>query len=363
MNQTYGNLQIILVDDGSTDGSAQICDMYARQDERIQVIHKENGGLVSARKAGLEVAEGEYIGFVDGDDYVDIRFYEVMLKDMLENDVDFVHTGFICQDRGYDQFESKRYILSKENTYYFIKGLFGREPSIQITPSIWSKLFKKDFITRCYIRVPEEQSYGEDFVCICICLMEAKAVYLHKTALYHYSKRKGSLTDADYTTSIIGICQLYHSVWKVFQEYNEYGDLLSYYNSYIARHIFKTAMRMGRDKGCILTFYLEDVECLKGKSIVVYGAGKVGQDYYTQLCKYVPGGIIGWVDQRYQDYHFDYAEVQPVEQLQKLQYDTILIAIKDRDRADQIKIDLVKSWHVPEEKIMWQRPALYMDDV
>ena len=77
MEQTYKNLQIILVDDGSTDTSGEICDRYAKKDIRIQVIHKKNGGLVSARNAGLEAAAGEYVGFVDGDDYIDIGFYEV----------------------------------------------------------------------------------------------------------------------------------------------------------------------------------------------------------------------------------------------------------------------------------------------
>ena len=75
-NQTYKNLEIILVDDGSTDGSATICDAFAKKDDRIVVIHKENGGLTSTRKAGVNIATGKYIGFVDGDDWIDEDMYE-----------------------------------------------------------------------------------------------------------------------------------------------------------------------------------------------------------------------------------------------------------------------------------------------
>ena len=73
--QTWENLEVLLVDDGSTDNSGQICEDFARRDVRIRVVHKPNGGLVTARKAGLELAEGDYIGFVDGDDYIESGFW------------------------------------------------------------------------------------------------------------------------------------------------------------------------------------------------------------------------------------------------------------------------------------------------
>ena len=86
--QTYSNLEIILVDDGSTDSSGRICDEYAKKDNRIRVIHKKNGGLSSARNEGIKAATGEYIAFVDGDDWVDKSMYEDMLKAMYTYDAD-----------------------------------------------------------------------------------------------------------------------------------------------------------------------------------------------------------------------------------------------------------------------------------
>ena len=90
IKQTYGNLEIILVDDGSTDGSSKLCDKIAKSDNRIKVIHKENGGLSSARNAGLDAAQGEYISFIDSDDSIHLYFYNVLLKVMNETDADIV---------------------------------------------------------------------------------------------------------------------------------------------------------------------------------------------------------------------------------------------------------------------------------
>ena len=94
-NQTYKNLEIILVDDGSTDGSAGICDRLAENDGRIVLIHKKNGGLADARNAGLAVAKGSLIGFVDGDDWIDEDMYEKMYSALLEQNADMA----VCRYR------------------------------------------------------------------------------------------------------------------------------------------------------------------------------------------------------------------------------------------------------------------------
>ena len=94
IRQTYKNLEIILIDDGSFDQSGKICDYYQRQDCRIKVIHKSNGGLVKARKSGLYHATGNYVIFVDGDDYIEENLCECMYLAIKNKDVDFVHANF-----------------------------------------------------------------------------------------------------------------------------------------------------------------------------------------------------------------------------------------------------------------------------
>lgn len=97
-NQTYKNLEIILVDDGSTDLSGTICDKFAAKDSRIKVIHKENEGLVSARKAGVLAARGEYIANIDGDDYIDLEMFKTMMQVALQQGVDMVQCGLFNQN-------------------------------------------------------------------------------------------------------------------------------------------------------------------------------------------------------------------------------------------------------------------------
>lgn len=94
LNQTYKNLEIILVDDGSKDLCPEICDLYAKKDSRIKVIHKDNGGLVSARKAGIQIASGQYIGYVDGDDWIEKEFYESMYCAIKASEADMVCAGY-----------------------------------------------------------------------------------------------------------------------------------------------------------------------------------------------------------------------------------------------------------------------------
>ena len=94
VNQTYENLEIILVDDGSSDGCPQICDKWAEQDKRIKVIHKQNGGLSDARNAGIDIMKGEYVSFVDGDDYIDERYIEVLYNNLVKYNADVSQVSF-----------------------------------------------------------------------------------------------------------------------------------------------------------------------------------------------------------------------------------------------------------------------------
>ncbi len=360
IGQTYHNLQIILVDDGSTDGSGKLCDIYAEKDARVKVIHKTNGGLVSARKAGLRIAEGGYVGFVDGDDFIEAQFYERLLQDMLEHQVDFVHTGYTKEQNGIGlrcfNFETEKYTLTKEVAVNFIENGILNSQNMHVYHGMVNNLFRKEFIQKCYDRVPDEQSIGEDLICFCICLLEGSGLYMHKLALYHYIQRSGSIINTVNTERIIQLSKLQICLKNIFTEYKVYDSLQKCFEQWFLKEIITTLKKTVRG-GFISLYYFTHPEWIHRKKVVIYGAGDVGQDYYLQLSRNLDCRIVCWVDANYHAYHFEYGEVKEIGQLKKLQYDIILIAVKSPEHAGEIKEELVADLNIPETSIIWERPG------
>ena len=147
VRQTYGDLEIILVDDGSPDGCPALCDRWAKKDSRIKVVHKKNGGLSSARNAGLAVARGEYIGFVDSDDYVDTGMYEDLMRVMLQDEKTMVVSSPIIRNTG------GVFTPYKVGTYEYKDGDSMTFPEYmqmflggKMDATVWNKLYKREFI-------------------------------------------------------------------------------------------------------------------------------------------------------------------------------------------------------------------------
>ena len=138
-NQTYQNLEIILVDDGSNDNSGSILDVIAAKDSRIKVIHQENGGVTSARISGIKMATGEWIGFVDGDDFIEPDMYDVLLKNAMKHQADISHCGYqmVFPSRVDYYHNSKKMVVQNHET-----GLYDILSGNYVEPGLWNKLYK-----------------------------------------------------------------------------------------------------------------------------------------------------------------------------------------------------------------------------
>ena len=153
MNQTLSDIEIILVDDGSTDRSSVLCDNYAEMDNRIKVVHKKNGGLSSARNAGIDIATGEYIGFVDSDDTISIDMYSKMIETAKKNNVDFVMTDYMRIPSNRAPYLKTLSIhgglYKKENIRKDIFPSLIMGSNIDYGPllSVWHCLYRKDFLS------------------------------------------------------------------------------------------------------------------------------------------------------------------------------------------------------------------------
>ncbi len=182
LRQTYKNLEVIVVDDGSTDGTAAICDEYAAKNKRINVIHKENGGPSAARNAGVAIAKGEYIGYVDGDDWTEPEMYEHMLDACIGNSAEIA----ICTYRQVGKGGEEIYptgdvaVLSQEEALeIYISG----HPQYHIYHSVWSKLFKREVIQD--IVFPEGRK-SEDIMYTTWAMTKASKCVFLDTPYYNY---------------------------------------------------------------------------------------------------------------------------------------------------------------------------------
>lgn len=187
MNQTHRNVEIILVDDGSPDKSGDICDAYALKDERIQVIHKKNGGLSDARNAGIEVATGDYLVFVDSDDFLHAEMCEALLKNLIDGEADMAVCSFMEVRDHNDVPDNTDY---KTQTISNIEALdlFFTFSSINMTV-VWNKLYKRFLFDT--LRFPVD-SIREDEATLYQLIHQSKRISITTRYLYYYFQRDDS---------------------------------------------------------------------------------------------------------------------------------------------------------------------------
>ncbi len=182
--QTLSDFECILVDDGSTDSSLSICNYYASLDPRFKVIHKENGGVSSARNIGLERAVGTYIGFVDSDDWIEDNMYASMYRDALETDSDIVVAGVDCYNRG-----KNKALLS---SYHGLMTMFN--PQSHMDGFSVTRLIKREIVGAT--RYDESIGYLEDINFFYYIYKKAKSIYWHDVPYYHYEVREDAATSS-----------------------------------------------------------------------------------------------------------------------------------------------------------------------
>lgn len=352
--QTYKNLQIILVDDGSTDKSGEICDNYALFDQRIQVIHQKNKGPVGARKIGLENAKGKYIGFVDGDDYIDSCMYYNLMNEIITTKSDFVHFGY--WDNNSKKILPQKMLVELELNRKQLLGnaIYGRG----ITPSLWSKLFDADLIKKSHSLVPEKCFLGEDLICLCICILESRRVAFKDEAFYHYRVRKESLSHKNNIYDLSRIIHLYENLCDIFQFYNYYESMKSIMDEFLWNNSLEYIDRINQYDFQIARYFFNDGRKLEGKQIVIYGAGKVGRDYYAQISRYTDCVIEAWIDKYPEKYQYPHINIYGLEILKSIKFDILIIAVMKEKIANEIYNELEKIG-VNKSKIYWSKPERY----
>ena len=212
INQTYKNIEIILVDDGSTDDSGKICDEYLIKEPRVKVLHKSNGGLSSARNAGIDICKGRYIGFVDSDERIESTMYEILYKKMIYIDADIIDCGYWKE---YVNISSK--ISSDKEIVYCGKNLVEACYLSKVSkPEVWCKLYKRYIFDS--VKFPLNKYYEDAFIFIPTLTLIKKIVII-PSCLYHYRQRKSAITKNIFNDKHLDVIELHENEYQYIKKH------------------------------------------------------------------------------------------------------------------------------------------------
>lgn len=331
--QTYRELEIVLIDDGSTDGCYDICEEYRKKDSRIVVIHKENGGAVEARKVGLSHATGEYIAFADGDDWLEPNMLEHLFAALTNEAADIVMCGRF-EDTGNSQREvyhgipagyyDKKALIEEVYPNMIVNGAFFEWG---LFPGLWDKLFKRESLERFLMTVDERITMGDDAACVYPCILNADSICILHECLYHYRQTTTSTVKqkADIQLERQRFRILYRTVLESFNKYKNIYDLTNQWKEYV---LFLMVPRAD-----VLFEGIEELDYLfpfpgvkKGSSIILYGMGTYGQHLYKYIKRTGFCTIVALADRNYIELRKEGFPVESPDNIAGYEFDAIVIA-------------------------------------
>ncbi len=359
LNQTYKNIEIILVDDGSDDACPQMCDKYANIDSRIKVIHKKNEGADGARKTGILAAQGKYIGYVDGDDWVEPQMFERLYKFAVDYKVDVVESGVIdsCRDvhtSRVSYFEEGCYTGEKFSKIIAPKILYtGVFFQHGISPYLMTKLFLREKILKFQLMPEPSGNIVDDVMCVFPCVVATRSLYITHECYYHYRVRENSAKRL-IRNDIASVVHNCYQNWITRFEGAEISDGIEQQIQNFAMYLLiaKAAYVFDDLKS---EYYLKPFGNIKKKDrIVLYGAGTVGIHLQHYIKSVMDSNLIFWADRNFAQLD-SFSEVGDPKKITELDYDYVIISILSAKAAESAKQDIIKSG-VPERKIRWIAP-------
>ncbi len=359
--QKYGNLEIIIIDDGSNDNSGWVCDEYAKKDLRIQVYHSENKGLASARKFGVSMAKGSLITFVDSDDWIEEDMYCEMMEEYKKYASDIISSGLIF-DNGTKQ--------SVEHDA-FAKGLYDADmieneiipvmmyhPSFHkraITSTVCNKIFKKQLLADAIKRLDIELTYGEDAAITYMCVAKADMIVFTEKAWYHYCTHSDSMVTSFCMESLQKIKRFEDYMALTFKELGIWMQMWYQLKQYTKLFLLPAVEAVYGVELSMPQFSFPFHLIEKGSRIVIYGAGTVGRAYYRDFAEKNFGKITGWVDKNYRIMVEKGYYVRSPEFVKDMEFDYIIIAIDGESTAHNVA-SYLEEMKIPKNKIVWKKP-------
>lgn len=359
LKQKYDKLEIILINDGSTDSTGDICRFYAEKDKRINFLEQENHGVAYTRKKGIQTASGFYTGFVDADDYIDENMYEEMVSCIGE--AHLITSGYYYKDmKVFDAILPGLY-NTEEQKRFFYKNMIvlDNTTSMGITTNLWSKLFVTEKLKRAVCDTAIDVFVGEDAEILFKYILSCDSICISEICAYHYELNSGSIVNSVNKKYLYNVNSLYLSLEKEFKKSNYKDILLPKLDEWIWQMIQSAPLFMGFDVSKLnkpIRYLNPYNNLLSGKRVILYGAGAVGKDYYKLYQKNGEVDLVLWVDKEWEFLKMNGFDVKPLECITEQKYDYVLIAIKDKIRAGKI-ISYLQQNGIEKDKILWKEPV------
>lgn len=369
VEQTYENLEIILVNDGSTDGSEELCRKYAELDSRVKLISQENQGVTAARKAAVKMASGTYMAFVDGDDYIDKDLLQQMMDHRDSFDLVIAHWMRDSENgtrRCFDKLTPGAYRTQEEMDFILDHMINASLPGglvnlkSGIASYLWNKLYRADFAKEIYAQISETIRGGEDMVFTYLYLLKCRSVLITDICGYHYRVRSNSIAHSTNRGCEIirRECDLYDNVAPAFMAHPRRKTLMPQLKLKLSARMARTPVKMGFPLEAQLelkTYLFPFINLLDGKRIALYGAGVVGKHYWRQIHRLDACSVVLWVDEDWRTFQREGLDVTEVEALGGVAFDFLVIAALEEEQAVKIRSELVLQ-EIPESKIIWRAP-------
>ena len=331
INQTYRDIEIILINDGSKDASLQICEKYKKLDSRISVLNKQNEGLVKARKDGVSIAKGDYVTFLDADDWIDVKTFEKCMKDK----ADIISYGLI-EEYGYKISYKKNKI---EAGYYNRKTIKksiipqmlcnGNFFEFGIIPNMGCKIIKRNLFFSEMNGVSDTVTVGEDVDFLVGIIKKADSLVLLDDCYLHYRQHSQSMMKA--YLSIDSIRQLYEDMIKRV-EFNE-----DEFKRQIEIYITFVLLLKRLD---IMFPILTDLHMLEN-NVAIYGAGGFGMSVYREIINDKKINNIVIVDKCWENLQNEDFKIYDPSTLLEFELDKVIIAILNSKVCKMIKTELI----------------------
>jgi glycosyltransferase involved in cell wall biosynthesis len=357
INQTYKQLEIILVDDGSTDKSLELCESFRKQDQRVKVIAKLNGGLVSARKAGLNASNGVYIFYVDGDDWIDSDCLEQYYKYAKLHDVDIVIGDYKREFIGNFVKISNGVTYGRYDRERMIKEIFpnmiysGEFFHHGIKTYSWGKLYKREIIEQLQNDVPNEIMVGEDAALLYPAIFNSSALYVTDYAGCNYRQRANSIlksTNLD-ARELDRLALAFNYLSKALGTSDQKTNFLFQLQAYF---VAITIIRTGAFLGNYLLFkkFALFGEIHEGAKVCLYNSGSFGQHVYRHLIANDIFKFVAWFDQDCSESKLLGMNVCDPKEIVKYEFDYLLVASFDQEIKTEVEQLFVQS-NIPITKI------------